>query len=138
MVEQFSLFNVKKDVKNKKRTHKEHPTFYKNDKIFLTIQEENTLKHIYRYQTLLKIYKNLFTLTYNKPLENLTYWAEDDSFFAEIKGTWNKDLKERVLLHIDLLRKIKNNDSSLIYTNKVSLQSTDTQNSLFSLNTLQQ
>ena len=107
MSEQLFLFSV-----NLKQTRKRtKPTKTKSDTIHKSIQKWNTEKHIYRYKTLYKIYNKIFVLTYDNPIKNVEYFIEDDGFMtAELKDTWNKPLKERLKLHIQLLRDIANNN----------------------------
>ena len=107
MFEQLNLFIC--DVKQPRKRTK--PTKTKSDTIHKTIQKWNTVKHIYRYKTLYQIYNKIFVLTYDKPIKNVSYFIEDDGFMtAELKDTWNKPLKERLKLHIQLLRDIANNN----------------------------
>ena len=84
------------------------PSFYKNDKIFENIKKENTIKHIYRYKTLYKLFAYLYFLTIEKPLSCLIYYQDDGDFYAEIKETWQLEIKDRVLQHINLIRQIRN------------------------------
>ena len=113
-VVQLKLLDVEVKNTDNKRTRCNAPTYYKFDKVKQEIKKWNTIKHIYRYQTLYKIYNKLFMFTYNNQLACLNYYIEDDSTqLAEIENTWDKPLKERVLLHIDLLRRVKNKDTAL-------------------------
>ena len=110
-MQQLSFFNFKEDKisNNKKRTRYEIPTYLKQNKIHQEIIKWNTIKHIYRYQTLYKLYNKLFILTYNHKLACLNYYIEDDGeMYAEIDETSAYSLKERVLKHIQLIRDIKN------------------------------
>lgn len=122
---QLSLFQVK-IVENKKRERNKTPAWNKPDKIKQEIKTWNTIKHIYRYQTLYKLYNRLFILTYNKKLACLEYYIDDEvEMYAEIKNTEKLPIKERILLHLNLIRKIQNNDASLIYENKKINSDTD-------------
>lgn len=88
----------------------------KFDKIQDNIKKWNTIKHIYRYQTLYKIYTNLYLLTFNNQLACLNYYSDTEIdcdkvytvMYAEIEETSALSIKERVLKHIKLLRDIKN------------------------------
>lgn len=83
----------------------------KSKLIFNKIKNFNTLRHIYRYKTLYKIYNKIFILTYNNPIKNVNYIIDDDGYMvAEIKNTDRKTIKERIYLHLQLLRNIKNNN----------------------------
>ena len=114
-MEQMSLFEVAV-----KKTKKNVP---KNKKINDNLLEWNTIKHVYRYQTLYKICQKLFNLTYQKKLFCLEYYIDSEIcgnitytiMYAEIKDSSELSLKERVLLHIKLLRRIQKNDNSLFY-----------------------
>ena len=115
IMEQMSLFSI-----TVKKTKKNVP---KNKKIKDNLLEWNTIKHVYRYQTLYKLYQKLFNLTYQKKLLCLNYYIDTELngdithtlMYAEIKNSFDLSLEERVLLHIDLLRKIQNNDNNLVY-----------------------
>lgn len=100
-----------------KRIHNIIPTYFKQDKIKKDINEWNTIKHIYRYQTLYRIYNKLFMLTYNKKLKCLTYYIEnDDNFMYAVNEELTAlSLKERVLGHIKLLRQVYSCDRTLEY-----------------------
>ena len=109
---QLYLFEVEQI---KKRVH-DVPSYIKTDKIKENLKEWNTIKHIYRYQTLYKICEILFLLTYNNQLACLNYYIDEEKvgdkmftvMYAEIEETLNLSIKERVLKHINLLRQIKN------------------------------
>ena len=109
---QLYLFEVEQI---KKRVH-DVPSYIKTDKIKENLKEWNTIKHIYRYQTLYKICEKLFLLTYNNQLACLNYYIDEEKdgdkmftvMYAEIEETLNLSIKERVLKHITLLRQIKN------------------------------
>ena len=109
MLEQFNLFGGSKIIKEKITT-------IKPDKIKNEIQKWNTIKHIYRYQTLYKICSALYLLTYENQLACLNYYSDTEIdenktyivMYAEIEQTSALSIKERVLKHIQLLRDIKN------------------------------
>lgn len=85
--------------------------FKKSEIIANNIKKFNTIKHIYRYKTLYKIYNKIFILTYNNPIKNVKYMIDEDGFTcAEIKNTDRKTIEERIYLHLQLLRNIKNNN----------------------------
>lgn len=119
-MEQLNLFGIKQI---KKRGYNEPPSYIKPDKIKENLKKWNTIKHIYRYQTLYKICSTLYLLTYNNQLACLNYYSEIeidcDKFYtimyAEIEETSALSIKERVIKHIELLRRIKNNDITLEY-----------------------
>lgn len=113
-LQQTCLFEIEKP--NKKRAHPKNPSYFKPNKIKENIKKWNTIKHVYRYQTLYKICEKLFLLTYNNQLECLNYYSETETdgnltytiVYAEIEETSALCLKERVLKHINLLRDLKN------------------------------
>ena len=114
-MEQLSLFEVEN---SKKRSYNDTPSYVKPDKIKQNLKKWNTIKHIYRYQTLYKICSSLYLLTYNNQLACLNYYSETerdcDKFYtvmyAEIEETSALSIKERVIKHIELLRQIKNGE----------------------------
>jgi len=118
-MEQMSLFA---DVISKSKTGRhrnEVPSYKKNDSINKIIQTYNTIPHIYRLKSLCVIYNRLFLLTFEKKLLCLNYFIEDDGeMYAEIEGTQLLSIKERVIAHIQLLRRVQNNDPTLEYDEK--------------------
>lgn len=102
---QLHLFNFTSIVKKKRNAE---PSFKKVDKLAETLKKENTLKHIYRFSTLYKIQSYIYFLTINNPLSCLTYYQDDNEFFAELNNTWQLDIKERVLQHLNFIRQIRN------------------------------
>lgn len=113
-MQQTCLFVIEKS--SKKRVHSKTPNYSKPNKIQDNIKKWNTIKHVYRYQTLYKICEKLFLLTYNNQLECLNYYSEKENdgnitytlVYAEIEETSALSIKERVLKHIQLLRDIRN------------------------------
>ena len=68
-------------------------------------------KHIFRYRSLQSIFEKLYSLGRqigNYP--NLLFF--DDEQQAEIKGTWNLPVFERVKIHIRLLKELSKVDRS--------------------------
>jgi len=117
MTLQLSLLNISNSQSQiKKRLHNQIPTYQKPDKIKQNIKKWNTIKHIYRYQTLYKICSALYLLTYNNQLRCLNYYIDiekdgDKTFtvmYAEIEETSALSIKDRIIKHIELLRDIKN------------------------------
>jgi hypothetical protein len=113
-LEQLTLFTIDNQVK--KRVHNDIPSYFKPDKVKQNIKKWNTIKHIYRYQTLYKICTNLYLLTFNNQLACLNYYSDTEIdcdktytvMYAEIDNTSALSIKERLLAHIKLLRDIKN------------------------------
>ena len=112
---QLQLFNYD-NIKIKSRIHNKIPAYLKINKVRKNIKEWNTIKHVYRYQTLYKICNILYLLTYNNQLSCLEYYNDVETennkvysvMYAEIEETSALSIKERVLKHIKLLRDIKN------------------------------
>lgn len=102
MQQHFDFFE--KSFEKKEKTA---PSFSKTEKVFDNIKAENTLKHVYRFQTLYKIMSYIYFLTINNPLSCLTYYQDENDYFAELNNTWQLDIKERVLQHIHLIRQIR-------------------------------
>lgn len=128
---------TKKKVRNKK------PSFKKRDKIKETLREWNTIKDVELYQPLYELCSQLFLTTQNRHLECLNYYIDTENdgencpnqvvMYAEIKDTWELPLKERYNKHLELLKRVMSNDTTLIYCNSIT-QSDDAggQLSLFS------
>jgi hypothetical protein len=117
-----------------KRIRNKEPKKCKTEDILRAIRKNNSEIHIFRYKTLYNIYNKLYLYTYSKPLSNLNYYVEDDGFLiAEIKGSENKLLPERLKLHIDLLRKVKRHSKDLQYSNSSVVTSDNSQMTLFTL-----
>lgn len=109
------------DLDIKKRIHYDIPSYKKEDKIKEYIEKWNTIKHVYRYQTLYKICEKLFSLTLNKKLACLSYFIEEEEnkiiMYAMDETLCNYPIEERVKKHINLLRRVYNNDDTLEYDN---------------------
>lgn len=106
------------------RVHNKVPTYNKSDKIQEHIKEWNTIKHVYRYQTLYKICEELFNLTIENKIECLTYFVdvEYDEYekictYAIDESLSNSSICERVKAHIELLRRVYRKDNTLKYDN---------------------
>ena len=113
---QISLFD---NINNNYKTKQKQPTYSQTEKIWENIKEWNTIEDIELYKPLYKLYSQLFMLTLNHKLACLNYYIEDDEMFAEIENTWDLSLKERYNLHQQLINRIKNNDPTLEYAEKV-------------------
>lgn len=118
-LQQTCLFKIEKS--SKKRVHSKTPNCSKPNKTQDDIKKWNTIKHVYRYQTLYKICEKLFLLTYNNQLSCLNYYSDTERdndknytiMYAEIEETSALCLKERIKKHIELLRKVLSNDNTL-------------------------
>lgn len=74
-------------------------------------------KHIFRIHTLYMIYSDIFAhcmidcgLTgefEKKECDGIIFWGAKDDKIAEIKDSWNLSLKDRVKLHLRLLRYLR-------------------------------
>lgn len=79
------------------------------------IKKDTDEKHIFRYKALDKILSKIYNLA-RKTGEQVGKDSDllffDDEQQAEIKGTWNLPVFERVKIHIRLLRELSKVDSS--------------------------
>jgi hypothetical protein len=107
----------------KKRVRYKVPTYKKADKIIQNIREyENNQKHIFRLKALHNIYIELAREAMRHqitiPLEdirlykvNLIFYFErerkDNLVTAEVAGTQNLSIKERLKIHIKALRDLR-------------------------------
>lgn len=124
MVAQNSLFNILEYCKDgkkplKKRVRYKKPTYVKSYKFRVFNEDTQQFqyygdeKHILRVNTLHKLYSmiygyceiDLFEVFEKKEIDGLTVWGEDKQ--AEIANTWDLPLKDRVLLHLRLLRYLR-------------------------------
>ena len=138
---QQGLFNGEYTTTNISRIHYSTPTYIKPNSIYKIIKELNTIPHIYRYKTLYKICSQIYLQTYNRKLACLDYYTEDEQdgkeintiMYATIKNSSTKDIKERILLHIDLLKRIYAHDNTLEYStdNVVNVDEETSQMKLF-------
>lgn len=113
----FAIPNANKQPK--KRIRYKTPTYTK--KYRLSWQDEDTgewfydsdEKHIFRIRDLQKLHSliygycgiNLFEQAEKVEKYGITCWVEDKQ--AEIKNTWQLPLKDRVLIHLKLLRLLR-------------------------------
>ena len=117
------------------------PSYRKTDKIKDFIKEWNTIENIELYEPLYKLCSQLFLITQDKKLENVSYFIdhERDSekgeeytvMYAEINDTWHLPLQERYNKHKDLLKRVMSNDTTLSYCSDSIIQSDEGQLSLF-------
>ena len=124
---QLSLFSTDNKPKpNKNRNHTKHKVSSTVDRTWQQIKEWNTIEGIELIKPLNDLYSQLFILTFNNKLECLNYYVDEESdesnsytvMYAEIKDTWNLPLQERYNQHKELLERIKNHDTTLIYCQK--------------------
>ncbi len=128
-MEQLNLFATTEETKEfsklkikKKRVRFKTPTFIKSYEIY---KDDNGIaqdqQHIYRYKTMYKVYGaiinyiNLNPFEWVKESEHKTigllrvYRTLETGFCAEIIGTGKLPLKERLLIHLRLLKLLKQN-----------------------------
>lgn len=123
MAAQQLLFNIvdygESHKNKKKRVRYKTPTYIKSYQFRVfnddtkQYQYYGDEKHILRIETLHKLYSmiygycniNLFEQFERKDIDGLTIWGEDKQ--AEISNTWNLPLKDRVKLHLRLLRYLR-------------------------------
>ena len=116
---QTSLFEITPYITGKKRVRYKVPTYTKSYTFWHInpdtneIQYDGDERHIFRIKTLHKLYSmlygysgvNVFEQFEKKDLNGLTIWGEERQ--AEIKDTSYLPLKDRVTLHIKLLRLLR-------------------------------
>lgn len=116
---QTSLFEVSPYITGKKRVRYKVPTYTKSYTFWHINPETNEIQfdgdeqHIFRIKTLHKLYSmlygysgvNVFEQFERKDLNGLTIWGEERQ--AEIQNTSYLPLKDRVTLHIKLLRLLR-------------------------------
>ena len=122
VAQQFTLFNIAEFIPGKiktKRVHYKIPTYIKRYSFTSVNPLTNELqylgdeKHIFRVKALQRIYSNIydycninpFEQFEKKELDGLMIYKEDMQ--AEIPNTWNLPLKDRVTIHIRLLRLLR-------------------------------
>lgn len=116
---QTSLFEVSPYITGKKRVRYKVPTYTKSYTFWHInpeteeIQYDGDERHIFRVKTLHQLYSiifgysgvNVFEQFERKDLNGLTIWGEEKQ--AEITGTSNLPIKERVKKHLQLLRLLR-------------------------------
>jgi hypothetical protein len=116
---QTSLFEMTPYITGKKRVRYKVPTYTKSYTFWHInpdtneIQYDGDERHIFRLKTLHKLYSmlygysgvNVFEQFERKDLNGLTIWGEERQ--AEIQNTSYLPLKDRVTLHIKLLRLLR-------------------------------
>lgn len=104
---------VKKRVRYKTPTYKKSYTFWHINPITEEMQYNGDEKHIFRIRILQRIYSLIYGYCGINPFirrekiykENLTVWIEDMQ--AEITNTEMLSIKDRIKIHIKLLRLLK-------------------------------
>lgn len=116
---QTSLFEVSPYITGKKRVRYKVPTYTKSYTFWHINPETNEIQfngdepHIFRIKTLHKLYSilygysgvNIFEQFEKKSLNGLTIWGEEKQ--AEVTGSEMLSIKDRVTLHIKLLRLLR-------------------------------
>lgn len=116
---QTSLFEVSPYITGKKRVRYKTPTYTKSYTFWHINPETNEIqydgdeRHIFRIKTLHKLYSmlygysgiNIFEQFEKKDINGLTVWGEEKQ--AEIQNTSYLSLRDRVRLHIKLLRLLR-------------------------------
>lgn len=116
---QTSLFEIKPYITGKKRVRYKVPTYTKSYTFWHINPETNEIqydgdeRHIFRIKTLHKLYSmlygysgvNIFEQFERKELNGLTIWGEDRQ--AEITGSCYLPLRDRISVHIKLLRLLR-------------------------------
>jgi hypothetical protein len=116
---QTSLFEVSPYITGKKRVRYKVPTYTKSYTFWHInpeteeIQFDGDERHIFRVKTLHHLYSiifgysgvNVFEQFERKDLNGLTIWGEEKQ--AEIQNTSHLPIKDRVKLHLRLLRLLR-------------------------------
>ena len=113
------------EISIKKEKSKRPPSFRVEDKIRQTLSEWNTIEGVELYEDLYILCSQLFLATRYHKLACLNYYIdyERDSekgeeytvMYAEIKNTYDLPMKERYNKHLNLLKRVMSNDTTLIY-----------------------
>ena len=81
------------------------------------------------YKDLYNVCSQLFNETFNRKLACLNYYIDNEKdsqeytvMYAEIKDTWQLEMKERYNLHKKLLKRVMSNDTTLIYSENSKTQ----------------
>lgn len=141
MLVQTKIATIEVNDKKGKRHRPDVPSYRKTDKIKDFIKEWNTIENIELYEPLYKVCSQLFLITQDRKLENVSYFIdhERDSekgeeytvMYAEINDTWHLPLQERYNKHKELLKRVMSNDTTLSYCSDSIIQSDEGQLSLF-------
>lgn len=137
--EKIAIDNI--SLKTKRiRPHK--PTYRKKDKIIKLLDEWNTIEDIELYKSLYNLCSQLFLATQDRKLACLNYYIDHEKDietgkeytvqYAEIQDTYLLPMKKRYELHVDLLKRVMSNDTTLIYCDNKTIQMDEGQLSLFS------
>lgn len=116
---QSSLFDIKPYITGKKRVRYKVPTYTKSYTFYHInpdtneIQYDGDERHIFRIKTLHKLYSlifgycnvNIFEQFERSDINGLTIWGEDRQ--AEIENSCYLPLKDRVTIHLRLLRYLR-------------------------------
>jgi hypothetical protein len=116
---QTSLFEVSPYITGKKRVRYKIPTYTKSYTFWhinpetSEIQFDGDERHIFRIKTLHKLYSliygysgvNIFEQFEKKEINGLTIWGEEKQ--AEIAGCEILSIKDRVKIHLKLLRLLR-------------------------------
>ena len=126
---------------NNRRVRSNNLSNKRNDKFKQFLKEWNTIADIELYKDLYKICCQLFNETFDKKLACLNYYIDHERdnengeeftvMYAEIKDTWQLEMKERYNLHKKLLKRVMSNDTTLIYCNSETQKEEEGQLSLF-------
>lgn len=116
----------------KKSRNSNNPNFRKEDKIKQHLKEWNTIENIELYEDLYNICSQLFNATVHHKLACLNYYVDHERdkekgeeytvMYAEIKDSWQLEMKERYNKHKELLERVMSNDTTLIYSENSETQ----------------
>lgn len=137
MLVQENLGIEGQEVKQK-RPRPNNPPRSLEDKIKADLKEWNTLEGVELYKDLYNVCSQLFNETFSHKLACLNYYIDNEKdseeytvMYAEIKDTWQLEMKERYNAHKELLERVMSNDTTLIYCNSETQTEGEGQLSLF-------
>ena len=137
MLVQENLGIAGKEVKQK-RPRPNNPPRSLEDKIKADLKEWNTIEGVELYKNLYNVCFQLFNETFSHKLACLNYYIDNENdsqeytvMYAEIKDTWQLEMKERYNKHKELLERVMSNDTTLIYCNSETQTEEEGQLSLF-------
>lgn len=124
-IETKAEVDTKAEETTKKNRKSNNPNFRKEDKIKQHLKEWNTIENIELYEDLYNICSQLFNATVHHKLACLNYYVDHERdkekgkeytvMYAEIKDSWQFEMKERYDAHKELLERVMSNDITLVY-----------------------
>lgn len=127
------LVQTKLEIGIKETTKRVHNSNNSNspneDKTKKYLKEWNTIEGVELYKDLYNLCSQLFTETFSHKLACLNYYIDNERdseeysvMYAEIKDTWQLEMKDRYNKHKELLERVMSNDTTLIYSENSETQ----------------